>query len=137
VPLWGIAGSLYKIAFSPEIANIEAAITSCGEEEITIAFANSGKLDGIVTDVNFFLLQDGKRSKPDVKVRPTNGLSNIVISPNKPPVLVIYKAYIGDTETKFISKSQGSRSCFLVFEINWVDFKGSKKQISREWSCPQ
>ncbi len=65
VPLWGIASALHELAFSPKTANVEAALTSCKTNQVTVAFANSGKFDGIVTDVNLFLVQDGKRKKTD------------------------------------------------------------------------
>lgn len=133
VPLWGIASSLNKIAFSPKTANVEAVLTSCNKDRITVAFANSGKFDGIVTDVNFALMQDGKRNESDWELRPN---SNVVVRPNEPPVLVTYLAYIGNTETDFISGPQTDKLCSFVVEINWMDFKGSTKKISRECSCP-
>jgi hypothetical protein len=134
-PLWGVANSLHKIAFSQKTANIEAALTSCGREQITVAFSNSGQLDGIVTDVNFSLLENGKRTKT-FEVRAQNVLSDIVVSPKTPPVLTTYKAFSGNTETIFISKPNSHKSCFFVMDLNWIDFKGSTKNITRQCTCP-
>ncbi|ODS29931.1 MAG: hypothetical protein SCARUB_04963 [Candidatus Scalindua rubra] len=136
LPIWGIASSLHKIAFSPNTANIEAALISFSNDrkEITVAFANSGTLDGIVTDVNFVLLQNGKRSETDYEVRPTGELSGVVVSPNKPPVIVSYKAFIDKkVDTVFIPKS---KSYPFALEINWENFKGTKKKIYKEYPCP-
>lgn len=133
-PLWSISMSLHDLASTPDKAVIEAAITKSTANEVSIAFTNSGKRDGIVTDVNFFILHAGSRVKRDVELRPTEAF---VVSPNKPPAVVGYKAYSGNTETNFFSNSNADPACLFIFDITWIDFKGTKKTITRQCSCPQ
>lgn len=147
-PLWSIASTL-KTVFS-KTANIEAALTSYETDKITIAFTNSGKLDGIVTEIDFKILLNDKIKKTSYKVRPANIVvspnkppvlvkysADIVVSPNNPPVLVTYKAYIGNTPTEFISKDHGYTTCDYVMKIKWVDFRHNIKELSLKCTCPQ
>ena len=135
-PLWGIANSLHKLAFSSNNANIEAAITSCGNSEIVVAFANSGKTDGIVTNTQLELVYKDKVITAKYDIRALNRPSNFVVSPNSTPILVTYKAYISDTETLFVPSGTNQPSRSMKVIVDWVDFKDTRKQLVRKCSCP-
>lgn len=136
-PLWGIAGSLIKMAFTDPTAQVEAALTSCGVEDIRVAYENSGKSSAIVTGVTFARIEEGKRIIPDdITVRGEQGDLDIVVSPNQPPVTVTYYAYSEQMKTKFIPSSELRSSCFYELEVRWMDFEGSQETILRRCSCP-
>lgn len=143
-PLWSISGSLSKLAFREKAARIEAAIIGSSLDEIRIAYENSGDISGIVTAVNFAVNKDKIRTVPDVEVRGCvyDDAGNCqleketLVSPNRPPKIVYYHAYIGNTRAKFIPESQAKQNCLYLLNIAWIDFAGSKRQLEKEYLCP-
>ena len=135
-PLWIISSSLSKLAFSNKAAHIEAAVTGCEQDSVRLVFENSGEISGIVTGVTFALLQDGKRSIPDLDIRSNQGEEDIVISPQQPPVRVVYRPYIDNTPANFIPESRAQQNCFYQLGIDWIDFAGSHQHLTRECRCP-
>lgn len=133
LPLWGIATSL---TFPSKNAEVEAVILSCNKSEIVVAFANSGKIAGIITDAQFELVYGNTVIKPKYEVRAFQHDPSFVVSPNLAPELVTYKPYISDTETIFVSRENNDSSCSIKATINWVDFKGAKNKFVRKCKCP-
>ncbi len=134
MPLWGIAISIYNL--SSKHAEVEAAIISCNHEEIVMAFANSGKIDGIITDAKFELVYDNTVIKPKYEVHALEDDSSFVVSPNLAPKLVTYKPYISNTPTVFVSRENNYSSCSIKATIDWVDFKGAKNKFVRKCKFP-
>lgn len=60
LPLWGTDVSLYEPAFAKKQPIIEALITAYNAETFSLAYINSGTLDGIVTGYRFWLEKNGK-----------------------------------------------------------------------------
>ena len=135
VPLWNMASSLHQIAFLEKTANIEAALTACEQKNVSVAFANSGVLDGIVTKVQLTVQQSNKPNK-EYDIRSTDLPESFLVSPQKPPVLVRYQAYIDNNVASLPSVSESKEACSYVVGIEWVDFKGSVQTISKGCSCP-
>jgi len=135
-PLWSISNSLSRLAFSDKAANIAAAVTGCEQGSVRLVFENSGEISGIVTGVTFALLQDGERTIPDLVIRSNRGEEDIVISPQQPPVSVVYLPYIDNTPASFIPESRSRENCSYQLGIDWIDFAGSKRRLTRECRCP-
>ena len=136
-PLWGIANSLKTIALSSKTADISAVLTSCASDYFNLTLANSGNLAGIVTETNFRLKLNGKSHQPSYQVRASDDISDIVISPNQPPVQFKYQAYNRKMPTNFTSESIGYSSCQYALTIKWIDLKQNSNQLSLECECPQ
>lgn len=135
MPIWGIAASLYKIAFSSKSANIEAAVIDCNPNRITIAYANSGSIDGIVSKITTNLFIDDKQIETNYNVLPTTPSSKIILAPNEPAKLVDYKAYIGETETIFFTANNNKSTYLVEIIVNWNDFKNNNKEIILKCEC--
>jgi hypothetical protein len=133
-PLWGIAGSLIRMAAADK-ANIEAAIINYDSREMAVAYVNSGKRDGILTNVDFYVLKDGSRVKSNIRIKPNE---TKVISPNAPPVTVRYSAEIGGEDTKFYTWDKSTPSCYYNLDISWIDFSGETvNHVKRKVPCPE
>lgn len=136
-PLWSISESLTRLAVAEKkIAKIEAALTACELTEVRVVYENSGEISGIVTGVRFALLQDGVRNVPELTIGRGDDSGDIVVSPKEGPVRAVYRAYIDNTATNFVTRSSRVNSCSYVLEFDWMDFAGSKRQLRRECVCP-
>jgi hypothetical protein len=134
-PLWSISNSVSKLAFSDKVAQIEAAITSCSHKEVRVAFENTGELSGIVTSVDFAIKKGDEVRPPDGEMRPTGNGGDILVLPDKPPVMLSYRAFIDGEPTNIIPEADTAGKCSYLLDIRWTDFAGSKKQLTRECRC--
>ncbi len=134
--LWSIADSLSSLAFTDKAARVEAAITSCRQDEVRVAYENSGELSGIVTGVDYSLRIDGVESSPDLDVRNRLSDEDVLVSPKAPPVRASYRAYIDNTPASFIAESMAERDCAYLIDIRWIDFSGTEQLLSKECRCP-
>ena len=135
-PLWGIANSLHKLAFVDKKAQLDVAITHCSTHSITIAYANSGELDGIVQDIDFSYINGQQSITPDYQIRALDYPAGVIVSPNDKPVLVDYKAYIGDVESMINVGSRNSSQCLYQVKVNWTDLRGNANSLERTCACP-
>lgn len=136
VPLWGIFQSLHELAFSKKVPQIQATLTTCRRDVVTAAFINSGTIDGIVTDNSFTLMLGGKVAFRSYAVRATPD-EDFVVSPNQPPKLVDFRAYIGTTETVFVPENHGLTKCFFRVAVAWMDFTGRPQTLESTCPCPK
>ena len=135
--LWSISKSLTQLAAGEKkAAKIEAALTACELREVRVLYENSGEISGFVTGAHFSLLLDGAHSSSALTIRRSDGQEDIVVDPKERPVRAVYKAYIDNTETSFVSKPLPAKSCSYIMEFDWMDFAGTKRQLHRECPCP-
>lgn len=136
IQLWSIAGSLSTLAFTEKTARIDAAITSCSQDEVRVAYENSGSISGIVTAVDLSLRIDGQKTTPDLDIRNSLAAEDVLVSPGAQPVRANYRAYIDNTPASFIAESMAERDCAYLLDIHWIDFTGAEQLLSKECRCP-
>ena len=135
LPLWGIATALQEMAFTTDEPVIQAALTSCTRESITVAYINAGAIDGIVVDHEFALIVNGKATDIDYEVRPRS-LADFVVSPGASPILLEFHPYIGGATTKFVKQDHGLPLCQYRMTVEWAGFDGGEHQSTRVCPCP-
>jgi hypothetical protein len=131
-----IADSLSELAFVDKTARVEAAITHCGQDEVRLAFENSGEISGIVTAVDFALLIGGQKTVPDLDIRNNSAAEDILVSPGTEPVRANFQAFIDNTPASFLAETPLNQECRYLLDIHWIDFAGSEQVISKECPCP-
>jgi len=136
-PLWTISSSLTKlVAPQHKAAQIQAAVTGCGSDEVRVVFENSGQISGIVTGAHFAIERNGVRSVPELEVLRSDGGGDIIVTPLQPPVRASYRAYIDGTPASFLAEPSAGEGCSYLLKIDWIDFAGSHRQLQRECPCP-
>lgn len=135
LPLWGIATALQEMAFTPDEPVIQAALTSCARNSMTVAYINAGTIDGIVVDHDFALIVDGETTDFKYEVRPLNQ-ADFVVSPGASPILLEFQPYNGGVPTNFVKQDHGLSLCQYRLIVKWVGFDGSEHQSTRVCPCP-
>jgi hypothetical protein len=110
-PLWTMAMALQKIA-TPHRPELRFAALSCGADVLSVAVANVGTSDGVLSGVTFRVdgrseIQDAQRTLVDRKSKIREGL---VVKPDQ-VVIVDYVGLIDGREAAFPRRASAGEAC--------------------------
>jgi hypothetical protein len=97
VPAWGIAVSLWTIAFSSD-AEIAIEAVSCSSAAVQVAARNTGGQPGLIADATIRKVTDVGQQDYKLVARPTDGFE---IVPAGELIKAEYRAFDADEETTF------------------------------------